>query len=130
MTTERRSAVRQRAFLKAIVWYNSKAASIGCTVRDISDGGARLVLASELPIPVEFDLEIPSRDQETPARIVWRNGREIGVAFGHVQESAPKGDLESRVAHLEQEIDKLRRALGKVRTDLLRSIGDRDLTTE
>ncbi len=127
--TERRAVVRQKAFLKAVAFYNNRSASVECTLRDISDNGARLVLVSDVLVPNLIELEIPSKKLSGPATVQWRNGCEVGISFGHGsrgQEAAPK-DIESRVAHLESEVEKLRRALGRVRVDMLRSVENESL---
>jgi hypothetical protein len=42
MNDDPKIAVRQRTFLKAMVYYDNRRASIECIVRDLSDSGARL----------------------------------------------------------------------------------------
>ena len=53
-----------------------------CTVVDVSDGGARIIVASSERLPKEFWL-ILSRNggRRRKCRIVWRSGGEIGVAY-------------------------------------------------
>lgn len=133
--SERRARVRQRAFLKGVVWFNHRAACVDCTIRDISEHGARVVVNSSTAlIPNTVELEIPSKDQMLHSTVRWRTGNEMGVSFDQAHEesrsmSVAASDLEGRVAQLETEVDKLRRSLGRMRADLLRTVSNRDLTS-
>jgi len=53
-----------------------------CQVRDVSEGGARLVLDAEMELPKEFDL-ILTRNGRVRRRClsVWSDGVETGVCF-------------------------------------------------
>lgn len=52
---------------------------ISCALLERSDGGARLKVTSVLGIPDQFVLQIGQ--ERIPARVMWRNPGEIGVAF-------------------------------------------------
>jgi hypothetical protein len=54
---------------------------IDCTVRNISDSGAALEVASPLFIPDRFTLYVPSDQLKRPCHIVWRQEKRIGVEF-------------------------------------------------
>lgn len=75
-----RSSARSRVFKSAKIVFNSGAAAIDCTVRDISDRGARLIVASVIGIPDSFDLAI-SDAPVRQCRLIWRKPEQIGVAF-------------------------------------------------
>ncbi len=130
---ERRISQRQKSFLKGVILFNKRTSSVDCTVRDLSPGGARVVIAPGVTIPEFFEFHIPSKDQYLDARQVWRTPNELGLAFGRETESPalaaehPPEDLASRVGHLEAEVDKLRRGLLKLRSDFQRNLGDREL---
>jgi hypothetical protein len=106
--SERRSSVRHRSFLKGCVYYNNKLSSVECLVRDISEGGARLKFFGTVTIPDLMELHLPSKDETFQARVQWRAGDEIGVAFQLAEAApplAPTGtapDLADRVARLEK----------------------------
>ena len=77
---ERRAIVRQRTFLNGRITFNNGNSSEDCLVRDFTDVGAKV----ELPhphAPETFDLAIPSRGFRAGARVAWRNGARLGVAF-------------------------------------------------
>ena len=52
-----------------------------CTIRDISDGGIRLVLNEEADLPEEFYVfdEVPKTVAQV--RLRWRNGLSAGVTY-------------------------------------------------
>lgn len=77
---ENRKSVRHRVFKAATIAFN-RAAGISCTVRNISDGGACLDIASPVGIPCDFDLHIASEPGGRRCRVVWTTERRMGVAF-------------------------------------------------
>jgi hypothetical protein len=55
-----------------------------CVIWDISDGGARLTAARKVEdLPDRFSL-ITSEAVARNCRVIWRNGRFIGIAFVNV----------------------------------------------
>jgi hypothetical protein len=78
---ENRLSNRRRTVLKGQVVFNNRASAIDCTVRDLSDTGARIVFADVFLPPPEFELEIPSRDLQVQARLVWSRGATHGIVF-------------------------------------------------
>ena len=53
-----------------------------CAIADISDTGARLVLAKECELPERFILLLTRRGEaRRHCRLVWRNGLAAGVEF-------------------------------------------------
>lgn len=129
---ERRSSLRKRAFLKGVICFNKRSSTMDCTVRDISEGGARLIVSSAVAVPETFELFIPSKNEYIEARQRWRRGDDLGVEFVGEKKAngftsgAPSGDLATRVERLEEEVEALKRSLGKLRTDLQRNIADRE----
>ncbi|MGE3990111.1 PilZ domain-containing protein [Pseudorhodoplanes sp.] len=62
---------------------------IECTIRDVSDGGARLVFARKrVVLPGQFALEIEGEWPRLSCRVVWRAGFRAGVRFVRPGESA------------------------------------------
>jgi hypothetical protein len=55
--------------------------AIDCTIRNLSNTGAALDVASQVGIPEKFTLVLPGDGLHFPCRIVWRRERRIGVAF-------------------------------------------------
>ncbi|MCZ8042490.1 MAG: PilZ domain-containing protein [Beijerinckiaceae bacterium] len=88
MTTERRQTPRLRSLLGARARYNQKRATLDCVVRNISDGGALIVVPDTVLLPADFELEIAQRQCCYRAHVRWRTGTRIGVSFE--AEAAPE----------------------------------------
>jgi hypothetical protein len=58
--TQRRTAPRKRTLKKGRIVFNNRRSVIDCTVRNLSDGGALLLVNSLIGIPDSFDLTIDS----------------------------------------------------------------------
>jgi len=77
---ERRAAPRRRVLKGARIVVNDGFSTFDCTVRNLSDLGANLRVASIVGIPDSFRLVM--RDGQTfECRAVWKRETEIGVAF-------------------------------------------------
>ena len=50
-------------------------------VRDLSPRGARLLVASPIGIPEQFDLRIDRTGVCHPSKVAWRKADKIGVVF-------------------------------------------------
>jgi PilZ domain len=77
--TEQRTVQRHRVLKGGTIAFNG--GGISCTVRNLSDSGAALDVASLLGIPPTFALVIDGEPAARPSRIVWRKEKRIGVAF-------------------------------------------------
>ncbi|WP_300176311.1 PilZ domain-containing protein [Bradyrhizobium sp.] len=55
--------------------------TIDCVVRNISETGAALEVASPVGIPAEFNLVMPGNIAKRSCRVVWVKDKRIGVAF-------------------------------------------------
>ena len=60
-----------------------------CTVRDISEGGAKIQIDPTLEIPTYFDLLLVNEMVIMPVRIRWRRRNFMGVQFTASAQSAP-----------------------------------------
>jgi hypothetical protein len=110
---EARVAERLRVNVNAQIVFNYGATSYECTIRNLSESGAKLILAKNLTLPEAFDLVVPSRRRTYCARLRWRIEDEIGVAFV----SDKSTSLTERVALLESENQALRRQLAEARRE-------------
>jgi hypothetical protein len=117
--TDKRSAPRNRTFLNAKAIFNNRQSTLDCVVRDMSSTGARLELSEAIVLPDCFDLYVLRRDATYRARITWRHGGEIGVAFENANAPAQSPpDLAARVQHLEAEIGLQRLLISQLRAEL------------
>ena len=76
---EQPRALRKRTLIGARLLID-KTSSLDCTVRNISETGAKLVFATPTVTPDEFELEIADHGRFW-ARAAWRNGMAVGVQF-------------------------------------------------
>lgn len=90
MTTERREIARQRTLLGGRIVFNRRRATLDCVVRNFSEAGALVLLSDAIAVPAAFDLEIDHKQRSYGARVRWRNGERIGLAF----EGQTAGELE------------------------------------
>lgn len=122
--SEQRSTARQKSFLRGCIYFNNRRMAVDCLIRDLSRHGARLVFSDAITSPDVGDLYIPQKDQMLPARVHWRRGREMGIAFGaagrapNSSRPADIGELAERVEKLESELARLRRMLKRLRAEV------------
>jgi hypothetical protein len=119
-TVERRRVARQKSFLRGTVHFNHRRSVLDCLIRDVSPYGARLIFSDVVSTPDTMDLHIPQKEETLRTHVIWRYGREVGVAFAHIMkmdQSGEGGNLAERVARLEAELTALKRALKKLRLD-------------
>jgi PilZ domain len=78
--TENRASHRRTTYTGAEISFAGK--KIGCIVRDLSARGARLETKfGTAPVPDKFELNVPKVLKQS-CRVMWREGREVGVKFG------------------------------------------------
>jgi hypothetical protein len=77
---EHRVAQRRTTLKGGEIAFNGGRSTIDCTVRNLSNSGAKLLVASVIGIPDTFDLVLPNSPKQ-PCRVAWRKAKEIGVEF-------------------------------------------------
>jgi len=116
---ERRGAQRQKSFLRGCVYFNKRTMSLDCLIRDFSEQGARIIFSENVNVPDAVELHIPQKQKTLRARVQWRHGDEIGLAFPDAVRAADGGDaLGLRVAQLESEIAALKKLVKKLRAEV------------
>jgi hypothetical protein len=79
---ERRRSIRQKCFLRGRVYFDGGRKSVDCLTRDISYyEGARIIFYDPVNIPDVVELYIPDKKRTVSARVQWRHGNKIGLAF-------------------------------------------------
>jgi hypothetical protein len=120
---ESQPPVRIRTFLKGIVYYDNRRASIECTIRDLSDTGARIAFTTLVTLPDNIELHIPQKEMTLPAQVRRRDGNEIGVSFQNQRSDEPRraidGDMAERVSKMENELAAMKRLLKKLQTNVM-----------
>jgi hypothetical protein len=77
---ENRVNQRKRTFIGAKILLNGGASVIDCLVKDMSDGGARLMLDGAPTVPPAFDLTL-SDGRSFHCTVQWRTITGLGVSF-------------------------------------------------
>lgn len=84
--TELRRKPRRQFRYRAKILTSEKAAPRTCSITDISEIGARIVLARDEELPRRFLLLLSSQgDARRVCRLVWRKGLTVGVEFPESQ---------------------------------------------
>ncbi len=78
---QRRASPRSRTLLEGHIIYNNRLSRMECTVRDLSETGARIVFAQPVKVPSHFELQIPKRKLVRQAQVMWYDGLNHGVMF-------------------------------------------------
>lgn len=87
---EQRRSMRQHVQFPAWVDIGDGAPPHDCTVLDVSDDGARIMLASSLRLPTVFHLVYSNQaTRRRRCRLVWRLDDQIGVNYLGPLETEP-----------------------------------------
>lgn len=78
---DRRSVKRRRVLKGGIVAFNNRHCAVPCSVRDISNAGARIRVESTFNVPDRFELIIEIDGLGADCKVAWRKGNDIGVRF-------------------------------------------------
>jgi len=116
-------APRLRTFLKGVVYYDNRHVSIECTVRDLSDTGARITFPAPVTVPDAIELFIPQKQRAFLAQVERREPCEIGVSFRDQRSGAQRREIDAaitdRVSALEHEVAALKRMVKMLREKVL-----------
>ena len=80
-TVEGRKTVRRRVLLAGKVIYNEGTFTLDCRIRDLSEGGARIILPVGQVIPTRVVLLDVRARIAYDAEVVWMKSPEIGLKF-------------------------------------------------
>jgi hypothetical protein len=78
--SEQRKSQRLRRLKDGQLVFNGRKSVINCTVRNVSERGAKLIVSEPHMVPVLFELTISGADSMI-ARKVWFRENEMGVKF-------------------------------------------------
>jgi PilZ domain-containing protein len=78
---ERRAELRQHTNIRGVARYGVSTYEKPCTVSDLSSHGAGLTFASTFGIPSQFQLLIDGESCLRHCRVVWTDGKRLGVQF-------------------------------------------------
>lgn len=78
---DNRTEVRRRALKGGQILFNERHSTISCTIKNMSEHGAKLEVASIVGIPDSFDLIVGEGGEARPVRVAWRQSTSLGVEF-------------------------------------------------
>ena len=84
---EARKTQRRPALDKGLIMFGD--ISIGCVLRNVSEGGAALDIGSQVGIPDQFTLIMLPQKKIYSCNVIWRKERRMGVQFTGPNENAP-----------------------------------------
>jgi len=90
---ERRPKPRKRVLLGGRIVYQNGDRYFDCSIRDVSESGARILLKPGEPIPSKVYLIETQKRIVHEARVAWNNGREAGLQF---LDSFPVASIENK----------------------------------
>lgn len=135
---EHRHHPRVRSFLRGEIVHSGGAIRVECTIRDLSEEGARLQIPRSVPLPDPFDLDVAQRHLHERCTIIWRHGDEVGVQFHSTKATnaaesavAPPATtandraVNARIEALEADVIQLKKQLAALRAGLERITTDR-----
>ena len=62
---------------------------VDCTIRDMSETGARIICGDQYSVADEFRFLVPSDNTIQPAKVVWRKDNMLGIIFTGEKTRAP-----------------------------------------
>jgi hypothetical protein len=77
---EQRLQPRRNTMILATITFDNGRTRLDCVIRNLSEGGAKLELATVRGIPQTFDLVVPGHHVQH-CRVAWRALKEMGVQF-------------------------------------------------
>jgi PilZ domain-containing protein len=77
---EKRATPRVRILKGGSIIFGT-ASTVDCVVRNLSEAGACLEVASPVGIPDDFNLQIKPETTKRDCHVVWRSANRIGVYF-------------------------------------------------
>jgi hypothetical protein len=77
---EKRLSPRRNTMIVASIVYDGGRSHVDCVIRNLSESGAKLEVATVRGIPPSFDLMVPGHRPQH-CRVVWRALKQMGVQF-------------------------------------------------
>ena len=76
-----RQQPRRRVLKSGLICFNARHSTLPCTVRDLSETGARLLVSGSLNAPDTFELFVELDGIWVDCEVAWRRADQIGVRF-------------------------------------------------
>lgn len=115
-----RGAPRRRTFKAARIVYNGGHSVLNCTVRDLSDSGACLMIDTFTELPESFAVYFQD-GRKVPVEVIWKRNDRMGVRF--VKDASVDRENSGKIALLKQ-IGEIEQALENLKKDIRIHFGD------
>ncbi len=77
----RRRDIRATTNLRGVIKFGAAGQEMPCTVTDLTPRGAGLSLGTTFGVPQVIQLAIDGERSNRHCRVVWVNGKKLGVSF-------------------------------------------------
>ncbi len=118
---EQRQSRRRTTLKTGKLVFNNGHCVVECTVRDMSDEGARLELPCYVDLPEVFTLVIPG-GQNRDCEKVWFSNTKLGVRFLGATRGADTKSLGTALLHrvnlIQSQLDVIQNQLNELRSDI------------
>ena len=78
---ERRRHARRRVLKSGTIAFNDRHSTVTCSVRNLSENGARLTADGSVYAPDTFELLVDLDGLEARCEVAWRSGKDVGIQF-------------------------------------------------
>lgn len=79
--SEKRGHTRHRTLRSGKIIYNNQACVVDCQIRDMSESGCRVRVASTASLPKHFEIQITGLKEKRLCEVKWRSPQELGLQF-------------------------------------------------
>ena len=80
---------RQRVLKDGKIVFNANSSVVDCTIRDMSETGARIICHHQAAIPADCRLVSLSDNLIGDVKVMWRRGDQLGIRFTGPATRAP-----------------------------------------
>ena len=96
MIEERRKSLRRRVLKAAKIIFSHNTSVVNCSVRNLSEDGALLLLPSTLGIPARFELLMENATERVTCEVVRQREKQLAVHFVDRAPSRGQSDWKPR----------------------------------
>jgi hypothetical protein len=79
--TDRRKDARVSTHLRGLIKYGAAGQQMACSVENLTMTGAGLHVGTTFGLPRVFQLSVDGEPQTRHCRVVWTEGKRLGVTF-------------------------------------------------
>jgi PilZ domain len=108
---DQRQSVRDKVLYGAVAEIKREGSTVDCVVRNISERGACVELASAARLPENVTLRVARNGRAFLARLIWRQANKVGLAFRIMTADQPVSDLDERLRRSEIKKRELQRRI-------------------